>query len=556
MKKTMTLLLALVMLLIMAACALGESLFVDNRETDKVYPERLNLRAEPSKSGAILGLYYTGAQVENLGAENEEYTKVHIGGMTGYMASEYLITAEEAVRRYGEDSGFGSCRQAQVDLTGMWTAEQPLYSDTDLLSQPHGSIQSGAAVELVGVLDDWAYIAAQLDGQKTLGYVPLDCLTDVGELKVSVIAGTKADSRTILYDAPNNKAQEIMSIKNGTACFNLFGRKEGEWRRVRVGGVSGWIKYTQTSSLFSVTDQQPRSAVPYYPLLMQAKADILLLSAMDDPAKPYMTLGKDMKVELLAECGDYAYVRTLEGGAGAYDCGDFGYVKLSDLTLAQVGESIGVAQADHDDVPVILLAVSDPDAEMLGALCPGAQVRIIEYTQTDYVQVALGELRGYIPKDEIRVLSRQGDQPSERIPQRATVLKDTLMKNTPSDKTKDGQMISKGERVYMLGSFGDWAFVQHTSSAGLDPLNVQDDRTGFMKIEDLNAPAGATHLTAFVNTDKVNLRSQASSASGGIIDRARTGERLRVAEYGKDWCAVVTPKGMRGYMKTEYLDFE
>lgn len=556
MKKTMMILLALVMLFAMTACALGDSLFVDNRETDKVYPERLNLRSEPSKAGAILGLYYSGAEVENLGAENEEFVKVRVGGMTGYMAAEYLITAEEAAKRYGEGSGFGDCREAQVDLTGMWMTQLPLYSDTDLTAKTYGSIENGMSVSLVGVLDDWAYVAVQLDGQRQLGYVPLDCLTDVGERKVSIIAGVKADSRTILYDAPNNKAQEIMSIKNGTACFNLFGRKEGEWRRVRVGGVSGWIKYTQTSSLFAVTDQQPRSAVPYYPLLMQAKSDTLLHSALADKAKPYMTLGRDMKVELLAECGDYAYVRTLEGGAGAYDCGDFGYMKISDLSLAQVGESIGVAQADNDDVPVVLLKTSDPAAEALGALCPGAQVRIIEYTQTDYVQVSLGELRGYVPKDEIRVLSRQGDEPSERIPQRATVLKDTLMKNSPSEKTRDGQMISKGEKVYMLGSFGDWVFVRHSSSASLNPEDAADDRTGFMRIEDLNAPAGATHLTAFVHTDKVNLRSDASSTTGGIIAKARTGERLRVAEYGRDWCAVVTPKETRGYIMTKYLDFE
>ena len=81
MKKTVFL--ALVMLLIMTTCALGESLFVDNRETDRIYPERLNLRAEPSKNGGILGLYYTGAEVKVLEAERDGYTKVSIGGMTG-----------------------------------------------------------------------------------------------------------------------------------------------------------------------------------------------------------------------------------------------------------------------------------------------------------------------------------------------------------------------------------------------------------------------------------------------------------------------------------------
>ena len=183
-------------------------------------------------------------------------------------------------------------------------------------------------------------------------------------------------------------------------------------------------------------------------------------------------------------------------------------------------------------------------------------MRIIDYTQTDYVQVALGELHGYVPKDEIRVLSRAEDSPSDRIPQRATVLKDALMKYSLSDKTQDGQMISKGEKVYMLGSFGDWAFVQHTARAGLNPEDEAGDRTGFMKLENLNAPAGTTRLMAFVNTDKVNLRSDASSVSGGIIAKVRTGERLRVAEYGKDWSCVITEKGTRGYVMTKYLVFE
>ena len=555
MKKTWTLILALVMLLSMTAAGVCESLFVDNRETDKIYPERLNLRAEPSKNGAILGLYYTGAEVENLGAENEEYTKVRIGGMTGYVATEYLITQEEAVRRYGEDSTFGEYRAAEVDLTGMWMSSLPLLEDTDAQAKQLGQLESGASVALVGVLDDWAYIAAQVDGQKTFGYVPLNCLTDVGELKVCVIAGAKADSRTILYSAPNSRADEILSLKNGTACFNLFGRKEGEWRRVRVGGVSGWIKYTQTGSLFALGDQ-PRSVVPYYPLLMQTKNDVLLYSAAGEKAQPYMTLGKDRTVEVLAECGEYSYVRTLEGGAGAYDCGDFGYVKLSELTLAQTGESIGVAQADNDDVPVVMLKTPDVNAEALGALCPGAQVRIIEYTQTDYVQVALGELRGYIPKNEIRVLTLGGEKASAKIPQRATTLRETTMKNSPSDVTKDGTPVAAGEKVYMLGKFGEWAFVRAAGNAGLDVTGTLPDCTGFVRLEDLSAPAGATHLTAFVNTDKVNLRSRASSTEGGIIGKARTGKRLRVADYGKSWSIVVTPEGKRGYIMTKYLDFE
>ena len=161
MKKRIVLLAVMLVFVLACASAVSESLFVDNRETDRIYPERLNLRDQPSKSGGIIGLYYTGAEVENLGQENEEFTKVHIGGVTGYMASEYLITGEEAAARYGEDSGFGTCREAQVDLTGMWQTTVPLRMETDLQSESAGEIENGALVSLVGILDDWAYIAAE-----------------------------------------------------------------------------------------------------------------------------------------------------------------------------------------------------------------------------------------------------------------------------------------------------------------------------------------------------------------------------------------------------------
>ena len=152
MTRRIILLTVLLVLILACASASGESLFVDNRETDKIYPERLNLRDQPSKNGGIIGLYYTGAEVENLGQENEEFTKVCIGGVTGYMASEYLITAEEAAARYGKDSGFGTCRAAQVDLTGMWQTVVPLYTEADFRSDSAGEIENGALVSLIGVL--------------------------------------------------------------------------------------------------------------------------------------------------------------------------------------------------------------------------------------------------------------------------------------------------------------------------------------------------------------------------------------------------------------------
>lgn len=555
MKKRICMWMAALLLTAAAASGVCQNLYVDNRETDKIYPERLNMRTEPAKDGDLIGLYYSGAEVEVLAEAENGYTKVSIGGVTGYMASEYLITAEEAVRRYGEESDFGAFRAAQVDLTGMWKVRIPLLEQADEKARHLAWLENGASVRLAAVLNEWAYIRAETQNGQMMGYVPLDALTDVGAQKVVLISGAKADTKVYLYAAPTSGSKPVMVLKNGTACFNLFGRTVGGWRRVRVGGVSGWIKYTQNASLHDLGDQ-PRSVVPYYPLLMQAKGDVLLYKESAKESSPYITLGRDMQVEVLAECEDYVYVRTFEGGAGAYDCGDFGYVRLSDLSLAQLSAGVGVAQVDDGDLPAILLEKPDPDAARLGALCSGAQVRVIDYTQTDYVQVALGDVRGYLRKEEIRLLTYDGAEVSRKIPQRANVIKDAKMHASCKRTSKVLEQVPKGSRVYMLGCLDGWAFVQYAAKPGLEVSGLSEDHTGFIELSSLSAPASTTHLVAQVNADKVNLRSDASSTSGQIIGRANKGELARVADYGVDWTKIETQSGKTGYIKTDYLHFD
>jgi len=555
MKKNVCLCLVLLILMAVSASGICEHLYVDNRETDKIHPERLNMRAEPSKDGDLLGLYYSGAEVKVLEADAEGYTKVEIGGITGYMASEYLITAEEALKRYGEDGGFGEFRAAQVDLTGLWKVRTPLLANADAKAEQISYLENGTQVRLVAVLNEWAYIQAEIHGEKTLGYVPLDVLTDVGEQKVILISGSKADTKVYLYAVPSNNAKPVMTLKNGTACFNLFGRTVGGWHRVRVGGVSGWIKYTQNASLYELGNK-PRSVVPYYPLLMKTENDALLYREKGKTSGTYMTLGREMEVEVLAECDDYVYVRTLEGGAGAYDCGDFGYMKLSDLTLAHSEAGVGVAQVDDGDLPALLLEQPDKNAERIGALCSGAQVRIVEYTQTDYVKVALGSISGYIPKEEIRLLTYSGAEVSQKIPQRAKLIRDAHMHISPNRSSQKLETVPEGSRVYMLGHFDNWAFVQYASKPGLDVDGGDEDHTGFIELSALSAPASTTHLTAVLAADQVNLRSRASSETGQIVGTARLNELVRVADYGVNWCLVEAMDERRGYLMTKYLKFE
>lgn len=169
--------------------------------------------------------------------------------------------------------------------------------------------------------------------------------------------------------------------------------------------------------------------------------------------------------------------------------------------------------------------------------------------------MALGALTGYIPKGQIRVLTQPDEPVSACIPQRAVAREDFALSDSPKGGA-GGRSVTAGQRVYMLAKCGDMAYVCAADKPGLDVLDAAQDCTGFVALDKLSAPASTTHLTAFVNKDKINPRSKPDNKSGEIIGRARTGDRLRVCDYGNEWTGVVLPDGKRGYLMTKYLDFE
>ena len=95
MKKILCAFAALMILLSAAACGMSESLFVDNRETDKIYPERLNLRAQPSTDAAVIGVLSGGAKVIVMDEANG-WAHVRATAGEGYVSAQYIKAAGSA----------------------------------------------------------------------------------------------------------------------------------------------------------------------------------------------------------------------------------------------------------------------------------------------------------------------------------------------------------------------------------------------------------------------------------------------------------------------------
>ena len=554
MKRT-GLALVLLALLFAAAAGLGETRYVDNRDRDKATPQRLNLRTQPNATSEPIGSYYSGTEVTLADEEIiEGYVKVEVGGKTGYMSEEFLITADDAASRYGDVSAFAKGRAAEVDLTGMWITTEPLQAAPSPGAQKISDLQSGESVQVFGFVGNWLYVAVETPEGRLFGYVRLSVLTEGGEAKAAIAMGSDDVGSVSLRSQPQAKAEEVLKVRNGAVCLVLFGRSGNEWYRVRVGGVTGWIRNEPSEDLVFLKGA-PRSSVPYYPPLMQVAKDSLLCRDAGSTAGPYMTLGEGMKVEVLGTAGEYAYVRTLEGGVGAYESGDFGYILAADLGPTDAAGSVGVAQADDGDLPVLLYNTPGSDGRVIGALEAGAQVRILNYTQTEYVQLSLGGMTAYAKKRGIRLMTDAGDSPSDRIPQRAVVREEAALCREPANDAEETGTAEAGSRVYMLAKVGEWAFVNVAAKPDLTIGGDRADKTGFVRLDRLNAPAGTTHLTAAVRTDKVNIR-QSADRNSPIIGKARLGELLRVADYGSNWTCVVKEDGTRGYIMTEYLTFD
>lgn len=75
--------------------ALAQSAVVDNGSD---LTSRLNLRAQPSKDAASLGKFYSGTAVDVVADAGDGWAQVSVGGVEGYMMTQYLSADGSGVR--------------------------------------------------------------------------------------------------------------------------------------------------------------------------------------------------------------------------------------------------------------------------------------------------------------------------------------------------------------------------------------------------------------------------------------------------------------------------
>ena len=112
--------------------------------------DMLHLRISPSENAQSLGKYYNGVLVIYNSYINDEWSEVHICGLTGYMKSEYLET--DPMKYPNSAMPIMTVRNPNASQSLNLREKQSMYSKV------LGTYTNGTEVILMGYNEEWAHV--------------------------------------------------------------------------------------------------------------------------------------------------------------------------------------------------------------------------------------------------------------------------------------------------------------------------------------------------------------------------------------------------------------
>lgn len=137
----------------------------------------LNLRTGPSTDYDICGKIFRYCGVNVLSDEGNGWYKVESGGVTGYVAQQYILQGEEAV-----ELALEHCRyQAEVKSETVSVKKEPSDSSEQITV-----IKEGDRYDILSYSGDWVEIEAV---EALSGYVPVETISAAYRLEEAVVFG-------------------------------------------------------------------------------------------------------------------------------------------------------------------------------------------------------------------------------------------------------------------------------------------------------------------------------------------------------------------------------
>ncbi len=206
----------------------------------------LNLRQEPSLDAKVLKQYPTGTWMTVL-SEEGEWSKVEVGGMTGYVMSKYL-----------SDTDRGDVLYVRTNTgRGLNLRDEPSTEGNVITS-----FAPGTAVTILTHGKNWHRVSiGGLTGYMSAQYLSASASTGGSAStsgKTGVVANPGENQVLLLRETASTDARVLGYFRNGTQ-ISIIG-ESGAFYRVKVAGKTGYMmkKFIRTSS--SAQTQTPFTA--------------------------------------------------------------------------------------------------------------------------------------------------------------------------------------------------------------------------------------------------------------------------------------------------------
>ena len=212
----------------------------------------INFRSEPNEKNtrSIIGLMNNGDALDILDwdlGENNIYCKVKSGGMTGYVAKQFVITGEEALTIARENISV----RAIVLVDKLRMRSEPNTTNDNVI----GTTYKGERYKLYELNDDWARVYADNLEDVEFAYISAEkkyvsieyCLSEARtqDLKSDVLnyydnigVSTARDYINIRKTAKTNGT--IIGKLPGKAGCEVLG-ESGSFYRIKSGKVTGYV---------------------------------------------------------------------------------------------------------------------------------------------------------------------------------------------------------------------------------------------------------------------------------------------------------------------------
>jgi len=189
----------------------------------------LNLRRSPN--GDILGSYPRGTAVTVLSTE-DGWSKVEVGGQTGYMASLWLSSSKPAGSTDSNSSIGTAIVNNPKDTQVLFLRSEPSTASSSL-----GYYRNGKNVTLLAKLDGWYKV--KVDGQT--GYMMAKYLKIENEITsaTATVYNPNGNSYVNFRKNASLNSSILTTIPVGTKINVL--EKGTDWTKTEIGGQTGYI---------------------------------------------------------------------------------------------------------------------------------------------------------------------------------------------------------------------------------------------------------------------------------------------------------------------------